>query len=99
MAIKWSKRLILALSFLTASNGWCADFHGRSSTQFLWFNNDFNDQRQIELAEYLRFHHQHRQGREIFESTATAEDLRTSQQRGRAEWQALLPVWRLSGPV
>ncbi len=55
MTIKLSKRLLLTLSFLAASKGWCADFHGRSSTQVLSFINDFNNGRQIELAEYLRF--------------------------------------------
>ena len=55
MTIKWSKRLVLAFSFLTAANGWCADLHGRSSTQILSFINDFNNGRQIELAEYLHF--------------------------------------------
>ncbi|HYS42560.1 MAG TPA: hypothetical protein VEM32_01145 [Geobacteraceae bacterium] len=54
MAITWSKRLLLALSFLgAAANGWGADLHGRSSSQLLWFN-DFYNGRQIELAEYLR---------------------------------------------
>lgn len=39
---------------LLACPGWGAEVSGRSSTQALWFNNDFNDQRQVELAEYLR---------------------------------------------
>lgn len=53
MEIKWLKSLLLALPFMAAAHGWCADLHGRSSTQLLWFN-DFNNGRQVELAEYLR---------------------------------------------
>ncbi|HEX9006650.1 MAG TPA: hypothetical protein VF889_05115, partial [Bacteroidota bacterium] len=54
MEITWLMRLLLAFSFLTAAtSGWCADLHGRSSSQLLWFN-DFYNGRQIEFAEYLR---------------------------------------------
>ena len=53
MEIKWLKSLLLALPLMAAAQGWCADLHGRSSTQLLWFN-DFNNGRQTELAEYLR---------------------------------------------
>jgi hypothetical protein len=38
---------------LTASTGWSAEIHGKSSTQLLWFNDFFNG-RQTELAEYLQ---------------------------------------------
>lgn len=54
MEIKWPRMLLPALFLLTATSGWCADLHGRSSTQLLWFINDFNNRRQVELAEYLR---------------------------------------------
>ncbi len=54
MGIKGFTRLLLLGSMLTASSGWAAEIHGRSSTQLSWFNNYFNEQRQVELAEYLR---------------------------------------------
>lgn len=54
MEFTWAKRLPLALFFLSAAaSGWCADLHGRSSSQLLWFD-DFYNGRQVELAEYLR---------------------------------------------
>lgn len=46
-------RLLLLLFLLSASTGWAAEIHGRSSTQLLWFNDYYNG-RQTELAEYLR---------------------------------------------
>ncbi|WP_298432682.1 hypothetical protein [Geobacter sp.] len=54
MGIKGFTRLLLLASALTASSGWAAEIHGRSSTQLLWFNNYFNNKRQVELGEYLR---------------------------------------------
>lgn len=54
MGIKGFTRLLLLGSVLTASTAWSAEIHGRSSTQLLWFNNYFTDQRQVELGEYLR---------------------------------------------
>lgn len=53
MVITWMKRLLLALPFLAATQGWCADLHGRSSTQVLFFDDYYNG-RQIELGQYLR---------------------------------------------
>ena len=56
MRIKGLLRLLLCMSLLSASTSWAAEIHGRSSTQFLSFSNEMlNDNRQIELAEYLRF--------------------------------------------
>jgi hypothetical protein len=44
------------MSLLTATQGWAAEIHGRSSTQFQSFNNELSDnRRQSELDEYLRF--------------------------------------------
>ena len=54
MGVKGLLRSLLLLFLLTASTAWGAEISGRSSTQMLWFNSDFNDQRQVELAEYLR---------------------------------------------
>jgi hypothetical protein len=54
MGIKGLLRLLLCMSLLTATSSWAAEIHGRSSTQLLWFINDFNSGRQVELAEYLR---------------------------------------------
>jgi len=41
-------------SLLITASAWSAEIHGRSSTQLLWFNNEFIDERQFEAAEYLR---------------------------------------------
>jgi len=54
MGIKGLLPLFLCISLLSASTSWAAEIRGRSSTQFLWFNNDFYSGRQVELAEYLR---------------------------------------------
>ena len=55
MGMKAFRRVLflLAVSLLCAANGWAVDIRGRSSTQFLWFNDYYNG-RQIELAQYLR---------------------------------------------
>lgn len=53
MRIKVVVLWLLLIGLLTASNGWSAELHGRSSTQMLWFN-DFYNGRQMELAEYMR---------------------------------------------
>lgn len=45
--------LLLGL-LLSATSGMAAEIHGRSSTQFLWFNNIFNSQSQQEIAQYLQ---------------------------------------------
>ncbi|KAF0217562.1 MAG: hypothetical protein FD174_3241 [Geobacteraceae bacterium] len=54
MGIKGLSRLLLFVLLLCATTGWGAEMKGRSSTQALWFINDFNNRRQVELAEYLR---------------------------------------------
>ena len=54
MGTKGLHRFILLVLLLAASSAWSAELHGRSSTQFLWYNNDMNEQRQVEFAEYLR---------------------------------------------
>jgi len=47
-------RTLLCIVLLSANTAWTAEIHGRSSTQFAWFNNLFNDQKQTEIAEYLQ---------------------------------------------
>lgn len=46
--------LLLLISLVFAAGSWAVEIRGRSSTQFLWFNDYYNG-RQIELAQYLRF--------------------------------------------
>lgn len=55
MGMKVFKRVLLLLlvSLLCVANSWAVEFRGRSSTQFLWFN-DFYNGRQIEFAQSLR---------------------------------------------
>jgi hypothetical protein len=47
-------RTLLCIVLLSANTAWAAEIHGRSSTQFVWFNNLFNDQKQTEIGEYLQ---------------------------------------------
>jgi hypothetical protein len=54
MLIKGLLRMLLCTVLLSATTAWAAEIHGRSSTQFLWFNNIFNDQKQSEIAQYLQ---------------------------------------------
>lgn len=55
MGKKGLLRLLICCSLFSSQTVFAADIHGRSSTQFLSFNNELlADQRQIELAEYLR---------------------------------------------
>src|SRR5512136_541582 len=54
MGIKGLSRILLAVFVLTASSAWSADIHGRSSTQFLWFNDIFTNKTQDEIAQYLQ---------------------------------------------
>jgi hypothetical protein len=42
-----------AIMLLSSSAAWSAEVHGRSSTQFTWFNNIFTDKKQAEFGEYL----------------------------------------------
>jgi len=55
MGAKWVPRLLLSLFLLVPATAWSIEIHGRSSSQLQWFNNDFNDQRQVEFGQYLRF--------------------------------------------
>jgi len=54
MGRKWVVRLLITSLLLLPATAWSVEFHGTSSTQFLWFN-DFYNGRQYELAQYLRF--------------------------------------------
>lgn len=48
--------LLASLTILSVSTvAWSAEFHGRSSTQFLWFDNIFTHENQAEVAQHLRF--------------------------------------------
>ncbi|MFA7062059.1 MAG: hypothetical protein WC156_14735, partial [Pedobacter sp.] len=53
MGIKWILHTLACIPLLTATTAWSAEVHGRSSTQFLWFNNVFTEKKQAEFAEYL----------------------------------------------
>ncbi|RII30043.1 MAG: hypothetical protein CXR30_09630 [Geobacter sp.] len=54
MAIKRKFCLLAGSAMLLASTAaWSAEIHGRSSTQFLWFNDIFTEQKQAEFGEYL----------------------------------------------
>lgn len=54
MGLKRVCRAISALMVLAAGTAWGAELSGRSSTQFLWYNNEFTDNRVFEAVEYLR---------------------------------------------
>jgi len=43
-----------ALLLLAAGTAWGVEFNGRSSTQLLWYNDEFSDNRVFEAVEYLR---------------------------------------------
>lgn len=55
MVMKALQRVLclLVISLLFVANGWTMEIRGRSSTQFLWFD-DFYNGRQAELTQYLR---------------------------------------------
>lgn len=54
MACKRFFCLLTGLSLmLTSTAAWSAEVHGRSSTQFLWYNDVFTEKKQAEFAEYL----------------------------------------------
>jgi len=49
------KRMLLLMSlFCCSTSVWGAEIHGRSSTQFMFFQNELLERRQAEVAEYLR---------------------------------------------
>lgn len=54
MAIKPAPLTCFLGTLLTAATVWSAEIHGRSSSQLLWYNNGFLEERQFEAAEYLR---------------------------------------------
>ena len=56
MGMKVLRRAALPFLFLVlfVASSWAVEIRGRSSTQFLWFNDYYNG-RQVELAQYLRF--------------------------------------------
>lgn len=55
MGMKGLTGVLLLGTLLVAPAAWSAEIHGRSSTQLLWFNNDYtNNRRETDLAEYLR---------------------------------------------
>lgn len=45
---------LAAMMLLAAGTAWGAEISGKSSTQFLWYNNEFAERRIFEAAEYLR---------------------------------------------
>ncbi len=49
------KTFVFGTALLSVSSAFAAEFHGRSSTQYLWFNNILNDQKQAEFAQHLSF--------------------------------------------
>jgi hypothetical protein len=53
MGCKGYVRLLLFMVLLIPLPSWAVDIHGKSSTQFFWYNNDFNDQREVDVAQYL----------------------------------------------
>ncbi len=46
--------LTLILSVVSTAACYSAEIHGRSSTQFMFFNNELIERRQVQFAEYLR---------------------------------------------
>jgi len=56
MRMKHVFRIIICGSVLfSAVTAWSAELHGRSSTQYLWFNNIFDGNKQAEFAQLLNF--------------------------------------------
>ncbi|MBK5273452.1 MAG: hypothetical protein JJE30_00155 [Desulfuromonadales bacterium] len=53
MGIKWILRTLACIPLLTATSAWSAEIHGRSSTQFQWYNDVFTDKKVAEFGEYL----------------------------------------------
>lgn len=54
MGINRVGKALTALLLLAAGTVWGAEISGKSSTQFLWYNNEFTERRIFEAAEYLR---------------------------------------------
>ncbi|MDD2500862.1 MAG: hypothetical protein PHN92_08595 [Geobacter sp.] len=54
MGMKGILRMLACGTILcTAASAWSFEFHGRSSTQLQWFNNYFDNNKQVELGQYL----------------------------------------------
>ena len=53
MGMKWILRTMACIPLLAASTAWSAEVHGRSSTQFQWYNDIFSDKKVAEFGEYL----------------------------------------------
>jgi len=49
------RTVLFGTVLLTASSSLAAELHGRASTQYLWFNNIFNEKKQAEFAQHLNF--------------------------------------------
>lgn len=54
MGLKRVSSALTALFMLVAGTAWSAEISGRSSTQLLWYNDVFKEDRVFEAAEYLR---------------------------------------------
>ncbi|HEY3308847.1 MAG TPA: hypothetical protein VGJ93_10380 [Desulfuromonadaceae bacterium] len=53
MGIKWILRTLACIPLLTTTTAWSAEVHGRSSTQFQWYNDIFTEKKVAEFGEYL----------------------------------------------
>ncbi len=53
MVNKWILRVLACFPLLTASTALSAEIHGRSSTQFQWYNDIFTNNKVAEFGEYL----------------------------------------------
>jgi len=53
MGMKWILRTLACIPLLAATTAWSAEVHGRSSTQFQWYNDIFTDKKVAEFGEYL----------------------------------------------
>lgn len=49
------RTLACSAVLLAATSSLAAELHGRSSTQLIWFNNIFDQEKQTEIAQYLSF--------------------------------------------
>ncbi len=47
------RTLVCSTVVLSATAAWSIEFHGRSSTQLQWFNNYFDNKKQVEIGQYL----------------------------------------------
>lgn len=54
MGLNRAVKAVAAMMLLFTGTAWGAEINGRSSTQLLWYNNEFTERRIFEAAEYLR---------------------------------------------